>query len=93
MHRRASDGRPKAATLGSEVLRIVDSSGGVGFAGTGYRVGDGYRGQTVAVRIVADTVQVSQDGILIRTHQARHDPSKEHGALARPNGKPLRNRK
>ena len=93
MDRRVKPSRPKPATLGSEVLRIVDSSGGISFAGTGYRVGNGYRGQTVGVRIVADTVQVSQDGILIRTHQARHDPAKEHGALARPNGKPLRNRK
>jgi len=93
MDRRANPSRPKPDTLGSEVLRIVDSSGGISFAGTGYRVGNGYRGQTVGVRIVADTVQVSQDGILIRTHPARHDPAKEHGALARPNGKPLRNRK
>jgi hypothetical protein len=93
MDRRATNSRPKPATLGSEVLRKVDSSGGVSFAGTGYRVGNGYRGQTVGVRIVGDTVQVSQDGILIRTHQARHDPTKEHGALARPNGKPMRNKK
>ncbi len=93
MDRRSRPTRPKPATLGSEVLRIVDSSGGISFAGTGYRVGNGYRGQTVGVRIVADTVQVSQDGILIRTHQARHDPTKEHGALARPNGKPLKNPK
>lgn len=93
MDRRVKPSHPKPATLGSEVLRIVDSSGGISFAGTGYRVGNGYRGQTVGVRIVADTVQVSQDGILIRTHRARHDPAKEHGALARPNGKPLRKRK
>lgn len=93
MGRRAKPTRPKPATLGSEVLRIVDSSGGISFAGTGYRVGNGYRGQTVGVRIVGDTVQISQDGILLRTHQARHDPTKEYGALARPNGKPLRNHK
>ena len=93
MDRRAKPTRPKPATLGSEVLRKVDSGGAVSFAGTGYRVGNGYRGQTVGVRIVADTVQVTQDGILIRTHQARHDPTKEHGALSRPNGKPLRSRK
>lgn len=93
MDRRSRPSRPKPATLGSEVLRIVDSSGGISFAGTGYRVGNGYRGQTVGVRIVGDTVQVSQDGILLRTHQARHDPTKEHGALARPNGKPRKNLK
>lgn len=93
MNRRSRPSRPKPATPGSEVLRIVDSSGGISFAGTGYRVGNPYRGQTVGVRIVADTVRASQDGILIRTHQARHDSAKEHGALARHNGKPLRSRK
>ncbi|MEE8488986.1 MAG: IS481 family transposase [Acidimicrobiia bacterium] len=91
MDRRTKTTRPKPATLGSEVLRKVDSSGGISFAGTGYRVGNGYRGQTVGVRIVGDTIQISQDGVLLRTHRARHDPAKEHGALARPNGKPIRN--
>ena len=90
MDRRTKTTHPKPATLGSEVLRKVDSSGGVSFAGTGYRVGNGYRGQTVGVRIVGDTLQLSQDGILLRSHQARHDKTKEHGALARPNGKPPR---
>ncbi len=88
--RRTKTTRPKPATLGTEVLRKVDSSGGISFAGTGYRVGNRHRGQTVGVRIVGDTIQISQDGILLRTHEARHDPTKEHGALARPNGKPLR---
>lgn len=93
MDRRTKPSRPKPATLGAEVLRKVDSSGGVSFAGTGYRVGNRHRGQTVGVRIVGDTVQITQDGTLLRTHQARHDKTKEHGALARPNGKPLRNPK
>jgi hypothetical protein len=26
----------------------------------------------------------------LRTHRARHDPTKEYGALARPKGKPRR---
>jgi hypothetical protein len=45
---------------------------------------------TAGVRIVGDTVQVTIDGKLIRTHKARHDRSKEYGALAMPNGKPRR---
>ena len=43
------------------------------FAGTGYRVGNRYAGQVVGVRVVADTVQITQDGFLLRTHRARHD--------------------
>ncbi len=82
--------RPKPPTTGVEVLRKVDSHGTVSFAGTGYRVGNRYRGQTVGVRIVADTIQITQDGILLRTHRTRHDPGKEFGALSRPRGKPRR---
>jgi len=33
-------------------------------------------------------VQITIDGDLVRTHKARHDRSKEFGALAMPNGKP-----
>ncbi|MFN2593433.1 MAG: IS481 family transposase, partial [Actinomycetota bacterium] len=73
---------------GSEVLRIVDPHGSVSFAGTAYRVGNHYRAQTVSVSLVGDTVQISLDGALLRTHRARHDRSKEFGALAQPNGKP-----
>jgi hypothetical protein len=82
--------RPRPPTTGVEVLRKVDSHGAVSFAGTGYRVGNRYRGQTVGVRIVGDTIQITQDGKLLRTHRARHDPSKEFGALSRPRGKPRR---
>ena len=82
--------RPRPPTTGVEVLRKVDSAGGVSFAGTGYRVGNRYRGQTVGVRIVGDTIQITQDGNLLRTHRARHDPAKEYGALSRPRGKPRR---
>jgi hypothetical protein len=80
--------RPRPPTTGVEVLRKVDSHGAVSFAGTGYRVGNRYRGQTVGVRIVGDTIQITQDGNLLRTHRARHDPGKEFGALSRPRGKP-----
>jgi transposase InsO family protein len=89
-HARAS--RPSAPTKGDEVLRGVDPSGSVSFAGTAYRVGNGYIGRTVGVRLVDDTVQITIDGALVRTHRARHDPSKEFAALAQTHGKPRRKR-
>jgi len=84
--------RPPVArpTKGDEVLRKVDNAGSVSFAGTGYRAGNAHRGRTVGVRIVGDTVQITLDGQLLRTHRARHDKSKEYGALSKPNGKPRR---
>jgi transposase InsO family protein len=86
------EGRPKAIrparpTTGSEVLRIVDNSGSVSFAGTGYRVGNRFKGQEAGVRLVGDTVQITIRGQLVRTHKGRHDKSKEFGALAQPTGK------
>ena len=93
MDRRIKTSRPRPATRGDQVLRLVDSGGAVSFAGTAYRVGNPYRGQTVAVAIVGDTVQISQDGVLLRTHQVRHDLAKEFGALSRPKGKPRKNLK
>ena len=88
MDRRAAVIRPTQPTKGGEVLRIVDPHGSVSFAGTAYRVGNRYRRMTVGVRLVGDTVQIALDGMLLRTHRARHDRSKEFGALAQPNGKP-----
>jgi transposase InsO family protein len=88
MDRRAKVTRPSEPTKGNEVLRIVDNHGSVSFAGTDYRVGNPYRRQNVGVRLVGDTVQITLDGALLRTHRARHDRSKEFGALAQPNGKP-----
>ncbi len=91
MDRRAQHARrPAQPTKGEEVLRMVDKHGSISFAGTGYRVGNPYRGQTVGIRLVGDTVQISLDGALLRTHRARHDKTKEFGALAQPNGKPRR---
>ena len=91
MDRRPEHARhPRQPTKGGEVLRIVDPHGSVSFAGTAYRVGNRYRRMTVGVRLVSDTVQISLDGVLLRTHRARHDRSKEFGALAQPNGKPRR---
>ncbi|HEX2241496.1 MAG TPA: IS481 family transposase, partial [Actinomycetota bacterium] len=84
--------RPAEPTKGSEVLRTVDKHGAVSFAGTGYRVGNRHRGETVGVRVVGDTVQITLDGTLLRTHRARHDKTKEFGALAQPRGKPRKAR-
>jgi hypothetical protein len=64
----------------------------VSFAGYGYRVGNRYRAQTVGVRLVGDTVLITQDDGVLRTHRARHDRSKEFGALANPTGRPRRAR-
>lgn len=64
----------------------------VSFAGGGYRVGNRYVGQIVGVRVVEDTVQITQDASLLRTHRARHDKTKEFGALATPGGRPRRGR-
>jgi transposase InsO family protein len=82
--------RAKAPTKGDEVLRKVDPTGAVSFAGTNYRVGNAYKGRLAGVRIVGDTVQITVDDVLIRTHQSRHDKSKEFSAFAQPNGKPRR---
>jgi transposase InsO family protein len=90
MDRRAKATRPGRPTTGEEVLRKVDPHGSVSFAGTCYRVGNRYSGHTVGVRLVGDTVQITQDGTLLRTHRARHDKSKEFGALSKPRGKPRR---
>ena len=90
MDRRLKATRPQRPTRGDEVLRKVDTSGSVSFAGTSYRVGNSHLGQIVGVRLVADTVQITQDGILVRTHRARHDKTKEFGALSQPHGKPRR---
>ncbi len=90
MDRRTKASRPDRPTRGDEVMRKVDPSGSVSFAGTSYRVGNPYIGQVVGVRLVADTVQITQDGFLVRTHRARHDQGKEFGALANPGGRPRR---
>ena len=86
--RRLRAGDPRRP--GEEVLRKVDSSGSISFAGTGYRVGNRYVGQVVGVRVVADTIQITQHALLLRTHLARHHKLKEFGALANPGGRPRR---
>ncbi len=81
---------PRPETDGRPVLRKVASGGEVSFAGTGYRVGNAHRGEQVEVRLVADRVEISQHGVLLRSHAARHDRFKEHGAFSTPAGRPLR---
>ena len=73
---------------GKAVLRLVDSRGSVSFAGAIYRAGNPYAMKQVEVRVVKDRVEIWLDGKLIRTHPARHDKEKEHGALAVPGGRP-----
>jgi transposase InsO family protein len=80
--------RPRRATDGLTVTRVVDSSGYVSFAGTNYRVGNAWRRRSVEVSIVAGSVQVSIDGHIVRVHPIRHDRAKEHGAFATPKGRP-----
>ncbi len=79
---------PRPRIEGAAVLRMVESVGIVSFAGTSCRVGTAYRGMQVEVRLVADTVEIWVEGKYLRTHQARHDPAKEHGAFATPGGRP-----
>jgi hypothetical protein len=70
------------------VTRVVDSSGYVSFAGTNYRVGNHWRGRSALVAIVADSVQLSIDGRIVRVHPIRHDRAQEHGAFATRTGGP-----
>jgi len=72
------------------VVRLVDTTGYVSFAGTGYWLGTRHRGQQVEVRRVGDSVEIRHAGVLLRTQLARHDRSKEHGAFSTPNGRPHR---
>ena len=80
---------PRTATTAS-VTRKVDSSGNVSFAGTNYRVGSQYKRRQVQVAVVGDTVEISIGNQLIRSHRAKHDRTREHGALANPGGRPHR---
>lgn len=89
--RRQPRARPvKPPTVGQPVVRKVDSSGNISFAAATYRVGNGHRREQVEVRVVGDTVEISQAGKLLRVHAVKHDPIKAHGAFANPGGKPDR---
>ena len=72
------------------MTRKVDSSGNISFAAATYRVGNRYRRQQVQVQVVGDTVEISSKGRVLRTHRAKHDPAKEHGAFANRGGRPRR---
>jgi hypothetical protein len=85
---RPSSRRPRRPTDGLVVTRVVDSSGYVSFAGTNYRVGHAWRRRGAQVCVVADSVQFSIAGRIVRVHPIRHDRAKEHGAFATPNGRP-----
>ncbi|MDQ3931796.1 MAG: IS481 family transposase, partial [Actinomycetota bacterium] len=80
--------RPSATT--PSVTRKVDSSGNVCFAGSNYRVGNAYRRRQVQVAVVGDTVEIFVGQELIRVHPVKHDPARQHGALANPGGRPNR---
>ena len=80
----------RPASSGPTVVRKVDPTGYVSFAGTDYFVSSRLRGQQAEVRLVGDTVEISQRGKLLRTLPARHDRSKEHGAFSTPKGRPKR---
>jgi hypothetical protein len=83
-------GLSRRAASSPSVTRKVDSSGNVSFAGANYRVGNAYRRRQVQVAVVGDTVEISIGEQLIRSHRAKHDRTREHGALANPGGRPHR---
>ena len=83
----------RTATTGPTVTRIADHTGCVSFAGTMYRAGNAWRGKALQVSIVAGSVQLACEGVIVRVHPIRHDPAKEHGAFATPNGRPRKPRK
>ena len=80
--------RPSASAV--SVTRKVDSSGSVCFAGSSYRAGSAYKRRQVQVAVIGNTVEISVGNQLIRTHQVKHDRTREHGALANPGGRPNR---
>jgi transposase InsO family protein len=83
--------RARRPAAGPSVIRMADGNGSISFAGAMYRAGRMWARRQITVTLVAGSVQLSVDGKLVRVHPARHDPAKEHGAFATPNGRP-RNR-
>jgi transposase InsO family protein len=81
-------GRARPPTSGLSVSRIVCSAGTISFASTDYRVGRSWVGRQVDVAVVAGSVQISEGTKVIRVSAIRHDRAKEHGAFARPQGRP-----
>jgi transposase InsO family protein len=83
--------RARRPAAGPKVIRMADANGSISFAGAMYRAGRMWARQQITVTLVAGSVQLSVDSKLVRVHPARHNPAKEHGAFATPNGRP-RNR-
>ncbi len=90
LRRRSTAPKAKPTPTAASVTRKVDSSGNICFAGASYRAGSKYRRRQVQVAVVGDTVEISIGTQLIRTHPAKHDRTREHGALANPGGRPRR---
>ncbi|MGF1617974.1 MAG: hypothetical protein ACFCU2_09255 [Acidimicrobiia bacterium] len=89
--RRQTRARPvRPETVGRPVVRKVDSSGNISFEAINCGVGNRLRGELVEVRVVGNTVAISDGGRVIRSHAARHNPDTEHGAFANPGGRPRR---
>lgn len=82
--------RARDATVGLAVTRLADAGGVVSFAGAPYSAGRRWARQSIDVAIVAGSVQLSNDGQVIRVHPIRHDRSRELGAFANPKGRPRR---
>jgi hypothetical protein len=86
----AKDSVRRATPTAASVTRKVDSSGNVCFAGTSYRAGAKFRRRQVQVAVVGDMVEISIGNELISCYPAKHDRTREHGALANPGGRPRR---
>ena len=86
----AKDALRRPTPTAASVTRKVDSSGNVCFAGSSYRAGSQYRRRQVQVAVVGDMVEISIGNELIRCYPAKHDRTREHGALANPGGRPRR---
>ena len=80
--------RARRPSVGPSVVRVADANGAVSFAGVMYRAGRAWARRSIEVSLIAGSVQLAADGQVIRVHAARHDPAKEHGAFATPNGRP-----
>ena len=80
VQRQAVAAAPTRPAADRVVIRKVGGGGSVSFAGADYRVGNAFRGRQVEVGLAGDTVQIWGGGKLLRTHAAKHDRRREHGA-------------
>jgi hypothetical protein len=85
--RRALAAKPTRPASDQVVVRKVARNGTVSFAGADYRVGNAFIGRQVEVVLASDTVQIWSAARMVRTHAAKHDRRKEHGAFANPGGR------